>query len=184
MGTYILIGLVIVLIVAYKRGVFDNKKQDVVAPVGGFFPCILEGNIDMPPMDEVTKAAIIDVKEAGLWRDGMADSEAMALCSAPLPNALNFGGGGAYGGRYLTGSFRFEIDAVGQQTGDSWVKIFSDDKYTVTGGITGDGTIAMGSIGGTNIVGTVTKGSPFGKILHGDGKHYIYGVLNGTYTKL
>jgi hypothetical protein len=136
-------------------------------------------------MSDVTAAAIIDVKEAGLWRDGMTGQEAMDLCSMPLPNAYNFGGGGAYGGRYMTGSFRFEIDANGQQTGDTWVKIFSDEKFPVTGGIRPDGVIAMGSIGGTEINGSVATGELVnGKLLHGDGKHHIYGVLNGSYRKV
>lgn len=190
--------ILIFVIVAYlihrgnELGKFDSilgkekdKPVENVAVSGGYFPCILEGNIDMPPMEAVKEAAIIDVKEAGLFKDGMTAEECMALCSMPLPNPYNFGGGGAYGGRYMTGSFRFEIDANGQQTGDSWVKIFSDEKFLVTGGIRQDGIIAMGSIGGTEINGSVATGTlTNGRLLHGDGKHHIYGVLNGTYRKL
>jgi hypothetical protein len=43
----------------------------------------------------------------------------------------------------------------------------------------------MGSIGGTEINGSVATGELVnGKLLHGDGKHHIYGVLNGSYRKV
>lgn len=187
----ILIGIVVVYLLyrGNELGKFDNilnKNKTEPTPTNStsYFPCVVEGGIDMPPMDAVKEAAIIDVKEAGLFKDGMTAEDCMSLCSMPLPNEYNFGGGGAYGGRYMTGSFRFEIDANGQQTGDSWVKIFSDEKFPVTGGIRPDGIIAMGSIGGTQINGSVVSGTTSGKLLHGDGKHHIYGVLNGTYRKL
>ena len=75
------------------------------------YPSIIEGNVNMPPMADVLEAACIDVKAAGLFTEGMTGDQCAALASAPLPNATGFGGGGAYGGRYLTGSYHFEIDA-------------------------------------------------------------------------
>lgn len=176
--------IVIVLIAGAAAYLYKQSKKDKAPAVVAkpLFPCVIEGNIDMPPMAEVIKAAVIDVKQAGLWHDGMTDEMAVAMCSMPLPNANNFGGGGAYGGRYLTGSFHFEIDATGQRIDAlSWVKIFSDEKYPVTGGVRGDGGIGMGSIGGTGISGRIADGKLLdARIEHGDGKPHIYGVLNGV----
>lgn len=196
--------VVVWLISRAKRLGYFDKKENTSTPSdttneGGFvFPCVLEGNIDMPPMVDIVKAARIDVEAAKeyltsrmKYRSDLSDEECMALCSMPVKGqpgwdgTNEFGGGGAYGGRYMTGSYHFEIDAIGQQIpGKSWVKIFSDVPYPVTGGIRGDGVIAMGSIGGTEINGAVVNGQPSGRILHGDGKHYIYGVMNGRYTKI
>lgn len=200
---YVLIGLLIIgLVAAYKDYERKQKRKQsapVAAPEGGFFPCILEGSIDMPPMADVIKAARLDVEEAkayltsqGKYRDNLSDEECMALCSMPVKghpawDGVNeFGGGGAYGGRYLTGSFHFEIDSVGQQIdGVSYVTIFSAEHFPVTGGIRGDGGIGMGSIGGTGISGRIENGKLVdARIEHGDGKTYIYGVLNGTWRKV
>jgi hypothetical protein len=153
-----------------------------------FYPCLFEGSIDMPPMEDVAQAAIVDVKAAGLYKEGMTKEECMNLCSVPVQGQAGwdgvntFGGGGPYGGRYLTGSFHIEIDANGQQIPTaSWIKLFSDEKFPVTGGVFPDGKINMGSIGGTQIQGSLVTGKPVGKILHGDGKHHIYGNLNGGF---
>lgn len=176
----------------------DKQPSETTTQTSGFvFPCILEGNVDMPPMADVRKAARIDVEAAkdyltsrGQYRSDLSDDECMALCSMrvegqPGWDGVNlFGGGGAYGGRYMTGSYHFEIDAVGQQIpGKSWIKIFSDVPYDVTGGIRGDGVVAMGSIGGVEISGAVVNGQSSGRVLHGDGKHHIYGVMNGRYIR-
>ncbi len=154
------------------------------APVStACYPAVIEGNVNMPPMADVLLAACIDVQEAGLFVEGMTGEQCAALASTPLSNANNFGGGGAYGGRYLTGSYHFEIDANGQQIADkSWLKLFSDGKYPVTGGITPACVIAMGSIGGVQISGSVASGKPVGRVLHGDGKHHIYGAMDGVFT--
>lgn len=183
---------------AKKLGYFDGKKE-VAIPSAPLFPCVIEGNIDMPPMADVIKAARIDVEAAkgylssvGKYRPDLSDQECMALCSTPVKgqpgwDGVNkFGGGGAYGGRYMTGSFHFEIDAIGQRIDKaSWVKLFSDTPYPVTGGVRGDGGIGMGSIGGTNIIGRISDGKLLdARIEHGDGKVHIYGVLNGTWRPL
>jgi hypothetical protein len=105
----------------------------------------------------------------------------------------------------LSGSFRFEIDANGQQSGDSWIAVFSPDHHPVTGGVTGDGDIRMGSPAGLTITGKIVDGKVIGKVsetgmiarvgsiknLDGnvvfrDGKEYleyVHGVMSGTVTK-
>lgn len=184
---------------AKKLGYLNKKEKPVETPpqTGFVFPCILHGDVNMPPMEDMIKAARIDVEaekeyltSRGLYRSDLSDAECMALCSMPVQgqagwDGINkFGGGGDYGGRYMTGSFHFEIDAGGQQIPEkSWIKIFSDDMFKVTGGIRGDGVIAMGTIGGVEINGAVVGGKMSGRILHGDGKHHIYGTMVGTYTK-
>lgn len=162
----------------------DWNEGDKTPVATHYCPSMMEGSIDMPSMADVALACNIDVKEAGLWRDGMTDAEAQALCSAPMPNNNNFGGGGAYGGRYLTGSFHFEFDANCQQIpGVSYVTLFSPEHYPVTGGLTGDGKIGMGSIGGTGISGSIVDGKLVdAKIVHGDGKHHIKGNFNGGFV--
>lgn len=162
---------------------YGGPPPVVVAAAPACFPIVVEGNVDMPPMADVAAAAVKDVQDAGLFVDGMTNDQAMALASAPLPNVNNFGGGGAYGGRYLTGSYRFEIDANGQRIDEkSWLKLFSDEKFPVTGGVTPDCTIAMGSIGGVDIRGKIADGKSTGKVMHGDGKTWIYGAMNGIAT--
>lgn len=205
---YFLIPIAIIIIGflaarAKKLGYFD-KKDNAAAGVaaeqvtGKYFPCLLEGSIDMPVMADVIKAARIDVEVAreylisrGMYRADLSDAECMALCSMPVEGQAGwdgvntFGGGGPYGGRYLTGSFHFEIDVNGQQIPEkSWITLFSNEHYPVTGGIEQDGTIAMGSIGGVDIRGSVASGKPVGRAMHGSGQIYIYGNLNGGYRKL
>lgn len=136
-----------------------------------FFPCIIEGNVNMPDHEARINARNIELITNG---HGISGDEAR-------DNAIG-GGGSPDGGMYLAGSYHFEIDAIGQRIDDkSWLKLFSDEKFPVTGGITGDGTIAMGSIGGVDIRGSVVGGAPTGKVMHGDGKVHIYGVMSGVW---
>ena len=179
------LGLLFIIGVSWAITGCDSGSVDAPSPVAArYCPSMMEGSIDMPSMADVALACNIDVKEAGLWRDGMTDAEAQALCSAPMPNNNNFGGGGAYGGRYLTGSFHFEFDANCQQIPNvSYVTLFSPEHYPVTGGLTGDGKIGMGSIGGTGISGSIVDGKLVdAKIVHGDGKHHIKGNFNGGFV--
>lgn len=209
---YLLIGILVLGVLgwAYERarklgyiakikGKSDAKEPE--KPRTGFFPCILEGNVSMPPMAAVIKAARIDVEKAkdyltsrGKYRPDLSDEECMTLCSAPVKGHPNwdgvneFGGGGDYGGRYLVGAFHFEIDANGQRIDEtSWLSIFNADRFKVSGGITGDGAIGMACmpIGGTPISGKIVDGKIVdGRVTHGDGKTWVYGVMNGTYRKV
>lgn len=176
-------GLLLVVFSAVVLSGCSSGESKPAPTVVSCYPSVIEGNVNMPPMADVLLAACIDVKEAGLFTEGMTGERCAELASAPLPNATGFGGGGAYGGRYLTGSYHFEIDANGQRIDDkSWLKLFSDEKYAVTGGVTPDCKIAMGSIGGVQISGSVASGAPVGRVLHGDGKVHIYGAMDGVLT--
>lgn len=142
-----------------------------VAPVAAAcFPIVIEGNVDMPGHEDRIIARNLELVAHG---NVVSSDEA-------LNNSLG-GGGAPDGGMWLAGSYHFEIDANGQQIPDrSWLKLFSDEKYPVTGGVTAACDIAMGSIGGVDIRGKIADGKSTGKVMHGDGKVHIYGVMNGV----
>lgn len=187
-----------------KLGKFTKKPSQPSVPTNtAFYPCILDGTIDMPPMADVIKAARIDVEAAkeyltsvGKYRDNLSDQECMDLCSMPVlpdgvrkPTDNQFGGGGPFGGRYLAGgAFHIEIGADGQRIDESsWISIFSPDHFSVTGGMHPDGTLGLASmsIGGVPISGKIVDGKIVdGRATHGGGATHIYGVLNGTYRKV
>jgi hypothetical protein len=154
----------------------SNKSEKAAAGVVldqgvKYYPCMLEGSIDMPDHDERIKARNLELVANG---HGVSDDEARN-------NAIG-GGGAPDGGMWLSGTFHFEIDANGQQIPDkSWVTLFSAEHFPVTGGILPDGSINMGSIGGVTIQGSVASGKPVGRVMHGDGKVHIYGNLNGGF---
>lgn len=170
-----IIFLAVVLVIGYfvvKSNKDEKAQANVVLDQSiKYYPCMLEGSIDMPDHGERIKARNLELVANG---HGVSGDEAR-------DNTIG-GGGAPDGGMFLTGSFHFEIDPNGQQIpAQSWVKLFSDEKLPVTGGILPDGTINMGSIGGTQITGSVATGKAVGRILHGDGKHHIYGNLNGGF---
>lgn len=142
-----------------------------VAPVAQTcFPVVLEGNVDMPGHEDRIIARNKELVSHGY---GISGDEAR-------DNAVG-GGGAPDGGMWLAGSYHFEIDANGQQIPDkSWLKLFSDEKYPVTGGVTANCDIAMGSIGGVDIRGKIADGKSTGKVMHGDGKTWIYGNMVGV----
>lgn len=161
--------IIVIAVLIYKQNK-KSKRTEPEKPVA-YFPCILEGNVNMPDHEERIKARNIELVANG---HGVSGDDAR-------DNAIG-GGGAPDGGMWLNGSYHFEIDAQGQRIDDkSWLKLFSDEKFPVTGGITGAGDIAMGSIGGVDIRGSVASGKPIGRVMHGDGKVHIYGVMDGTW---
>ena len=167
--------VIILAIIAIAAFIYMQSKKDkhaALIPNTIYFPCILEGNVNMPDHDE---RIIARNKELIANGHGVSGDEAR-------DNAIG-GGGAPDGGMWLSGSYHFEIDANGQRIDDkSWIKLYSDDKYQVTGGITGAGVIAMGSIGGVQISGSVVGGKPVGKVMHGSGKVHIYGLMDGVWS--
>jgi hypothetical protein len=136
-----------------------------------YCPSMTEGSIDMPSQEERIKARNIELVANG---HGISGNDAR-------DNTVG-GGGSPDGGMFLTGSFHFEFDANCQQIPEkSYVTLFSDERFPVTGGMTPDGKIGMGSIGGTSIEGSIVNGKLDAKIYHGDGKRHIYGVFNGGF---
>ena len=147
-----------------------GKSDTVVTTAQACFPIILEGNVDMPNHEE---RIIARNKELVTNGHGVSGNEAR-------DNAVG-GGGAPDGGMWLAGSYHFEIDANGQQIpGKSWLKLFSDTEYPVTGGVTANCDIAMGSIGGVDIRGKIADGKSTGRVMHGDGKVWIYGNMVGV----
>lgn len=193
MNYIIILVVVIVLFALYKSGKFDKKETPVVAPTA-FFPCVIDGNFDMPS-HEVRIAS----RNTSLLNHGHVVTGDDGIDNSVL------GGGTPDGGIFLCGSFHFEIDAVGQKTDASWIKVFSDVQNPVTGGVTGAGEIWMGSPAGLTITGKIVGSGIEGKVsetgmiapinsdmqpnLEGnrvsrDGKEcleYVHGVMSGTH---
>ena len=100
------------------------------------FPCIVEGYFGCPE-----RAVAIAARNTSLIKKG----HGIELPDNPDDNGSRnntiLGGGTPYGGIYLAGSLFFEIDARGQATPNSWIKVFSDEKYPVTGGLEIDGKV-------------------------------------------
>lgn len=198
------LGLLILLLIIGAVGYFvikSSKKEkaeaNVVLDQGFPFPCVLEGSIDMPEMPLVIKAARIDVEAAKdyltsrkQYRPDLSDDECMALCSMPVKghpdwDGVNeFGGGGPYGGRYLTGAYHIALDTVGQVIDkESWITFFDPTRHLITGGMFPDGKLGMGCIG-TSITGQLVSGVLVeGRVSHGDKMVWIFGRMNGTYKR-
>ena len=150
---FAIVALVALVAFVKRQGRKDAAAQRV-EPVGVLpFPCIVEGTFGCPD-----RAVAIAARNASLIKKG----HGIELPDNPDDNSLRnntiLGGGTPYGGIYLAGSLFFEIDAQGQATANSWIKIFSDEKYPVTGGLEVDGRVGMASPAGVTIAGTVRDG--------------------------
>lgn len=188
--------ILIVLAILYKTGKFDKKETPTTPVTLMVFPCIIEGNFDMPSHE-----ARIAARNTSLLNHGHNITGEDAVDNEVL------GGGAPDGGIWLAGSYHFEIDSVGQKIdGKSWIKVFSDERYPVTGGVTGSGEIWMGSpAAGATITGKIVGSAIEGKVsetgmiaeidsdmqpnLDGnrvtrDGKEcleYVHGVMSGVH---
>lgn len=168
-----LVLLTLVMCTGCNIGMEDTVETKPVAQT--CFPIILEGNVDMPGHEERILSRDRELVTNGfgvqVTNDSTIDTER---------NNRVGGGGAPDGGMWLAGSYHFEIDANGQQIPEkSWLKLFSDTQYPVTGGVTANCDIAMGSIGGVDIRGKIADGRSTGKVMHGDGKVHIYGNMVG-----
>lgn len=192
----------------------DSKKDEAalvkVEPTGVLpYPCFIEGHFSCPP-----QAQAIAARNASL----IAHGHGIELPDDPNNNASRnntiLGGGTPYGGIYLAGSFVLEIDMRGQVTANSYIKVFSDEKYPVTGGIEPNGKVGMASPVGVSIAGIVRDGivtmkvSEAGRSLNTNGNdptwtalsevdksaldgnrygtaiEYVHGVVAATYVRL
>jgi len=160
--------IIVVLFLAVAAYLYkDSKKSKAPAPTAKPFPCVIEGSIDAPPMDERVKALAIEAQSKGITITGDYAKDVAAQG----------------GEMYLAGSFRFDFDDNGNVRGDSWMKIFSDVKYPITGSMAADGTLGMDcsvegaiiNIRGRVIDGKLTNGRMFKSWLP-----HIGGVLNGV----
>lgn len=158
----------------------SNKKGKAEAGValdqgaanGLPFPCVIEGGVDAPPMEDRVKALAIEAASKGLTITG----DYAADVAKQGGEMMLIGNG-----------FKFVFDATGQIVkGDSRLNLFLTD-YPVEGGMEANGTLGMAvDVGGAKvgIKGRVVDG----KFVEGEVRKgwlpHIYGVLNGTYSKL
>ena len=165
--------LLIVVAVGYFV-VKSNKKEKAEAGVvldhGLPYPCVLEGSIDMSPMEDRKKALAIEAIGKGITITGDYAADVAAQ-----------------GGEMtLVGAFKFTIDATGQRVdSQSFVNLFGKE-YPITGGIEPSGKIGIGGAGGaggTSITGSVAGSQLVNGRIHKGLMPHIYGVMNGTYRR-
>lgn len=158
-----------------------------VACAGPFrsFPAVIDGTFSMP-----AHAQRIASRDAALLRTGN-----VITGNDDVDNAV-LGGGSPDGGIWLSGRFHFEIDAGGQNTAASWISVFSDEHFSVNGGIFPNGEIHMGSPAGLDISGLFKNGVVTGYVAEGGNaisfegdvwnrlpmadRNYIRGIWHGT----
>ena len=174
MKFFIFLAVVVVIVFFVIK---SNKKQKAEAGVvldqsaanGLPFPCVIEGTIDMSPLEDRKKALAIEAVGKGITITGDYDKDVAAQ-----------------GGEMtLVGAFKFTLDANGQQVpAASFINLFGVE-YPVSGGMRPDGVLGMtGEIGGARVgIEGYVKGGIYhhGKVVKGWLPH-IYGVLNGVYT--
>lgn len=168
-----LIILAIIGVIAFfavKSSKKEKAEAGVVLEQGAPYPCVLEGSIDMSPLEDRKKALAIEAvsKNITITGDYAADVAAQG------------------GEMTLVGAFKFTLDANGQQIpAASFINLFGVE-YPVSGGMRPDGVLGMtGEIGGARvgIEGFVKDGVYHnGKVIKGWLPH-IYGVLNGAYRR-
>ena len=145
-----------------KNGVINSSKG--IGCTGSFV-----GSLDAPPHEERIAA-----RNEALRRDGISVTGNDAIDNAAT------GGGGVDGGMYLEGSFSFETDAnCNVIKGDA---IIFGYPFGITGTVRQDRTFSLSYLG--PIEGQVNSDNSIsGKLLHGGGSEYIYGILNGVFTQ-
>jgi hypothetical protein len=162
-----IIAIIYVASRAKKLGYFDKKKDAGIVTVLPF-PCMIEGSIDAPPMEDRVKALAIEAQSKGITITGNYADDVKAQGGEMM----------------LIGySFKFTFDATGQIIpADSHANLFGTN-YPVQGGMTADGTLGMDIVVDTarvQIQGRVVAGKFSGKAVKSWLPH-IYGILNGVY---
>lgn len=172
---FTIIAIVIAAYLIYRGnelGYFDKfTKNKTTEPVVSqkFYPCVIEGSVDMSPMADRVSALAIEAASKGITITGdyatdvAAQGGEMTLCGH---------------------GFKFTIDANGQIVKDqSHVNLFAVD-YLCEGGMGPDGVLGMAvDVGGAKVgvKGRVVNG----KFIDGEVRKgwlpHIYGVLNGNW---
>lgn len=164
------------VIVAAGYYFYKENKKDKVVPsptVNALpFPCVIEGTIDAPPMEDRVKALAIEATSKGITITG--DYAADVAKQGGEMILIGY-------------SFKFVFDANGQVVSDqSHANLFGVN-YPVQGGMEANGTLGMDIIvesARVQIQGKVENAEFVnGKAVKSWLPH-IYGVLNGKYTKL
>lgn len=126
------------------------------------------GTIDMPPQNERIIARDIKIRSMGKQVTG----------NPSIDNAAT-GGGSPDGGMFLTGSFSWETDVNCRVT--SGTAIIFGHPFGITGTVNKDRTFNLSYLG--PMPGYITSDNLIkGKLQHGGGEEYIYGILNGRFT--
>ncbi len=168
-----IMGCVVLAAAAYFYKENKRKDEPEAAPANVYpFPCVIEGTIDAPPMEDRVKALAIEAASKGITITGDYAADVAAQGGEMM----------------LIGySFKFVLDANGQVVkSDSHANLFGVN-YPVEGGMNPDGTLGMDIVVETarvQIQGKVENGKFVnGKVVKSWLPH-IYGILNGTYVKL
>ena len=127
------------------------------------------GNIDMPPHEERIIARNEGLKRKGLPLTGNDD----------IDNAAQ-GGGAPDGGMWLSGSFDFKADAACNVSGKVYIFGYPFD---LTGQVQPDGNFTLNYLAPLFIGKVNSDNSVTGKLFHGGGEEYIYGYINGKFSK-
>lgn len=153
-----------------KSNKAEKAEAGVVLDQGLPYPCVIEGSIDMSPMEARVEALAIEAASKGIVITG--DYQADVAKQG--------------GEMTLVGAFKFTIDATGQRVdAQSFVNLFGVE-YPVTGGVESSGKLGIagaGGAGGTSITGSVAGGQLVNGRIHKGLMPHIYGVLNGTYRR-
>jgi hypothetical protein len=168
----------IIILVVLAAGYYfykENKRKSIpeAVPVSTLpFPCVIEGTIDAPPMEDRVKALAIEAASKGIVITGEYKADVAAQGGEMM----------------LIGySFKFVFDTNGQIIkNDSHANLFGVN-YPVEGGMNPDGTLGM------DVVVDTARVQVQGKIENGkfvNGKvvktwlPHIFGILNGAYHRV
>ena len=166
----VIIAVIVFLVKENRRKAKNNEAPATQA--GGFYPCVITGNIGASPKDVRVEALRIEAASKGIAITGNYDADVAAQ-------------GGEM--TLLGTSFKFTVDAAGQVVpSESHLNLFLVD-YPVQGGMTPDGKLAMAvNVDGVYpaITGRIVNGQLVdGRVTKGWLPH-IWGVLdNAVWTK-
>ncbi|MDP3273924.1 MAG: hypothetical protein Q8Q09_01935 [Deltaproteobacteria bacterium] len=100
------------------------------------YPVVIDGTFSMPAHEQRIASRNTSLLSLGHRITGNDEIDNNVL-----------GGGSPDGGIWLSGSFHFEVNAAGQNTPASWLRVFAYGPFPVTGGIYPNGELHMGSEG-------------------------------------
>jgi len=171
MEIFIVLILIAVVAVVISKKSKGGESTPAAQTQTAFFPCVIEGSVDAPPMEDRVKALAIEAQSKGITITGNYEADVKAQGGEMM--LVGYG-------------FKFVVDASGQIVADqSRCNIFGVD-YPCNGGITNEGVLGIGvNVGGAivSVTGRIVNGKLVdGRLIKGWLPH-IYGVLNGTWSK-
>lgn len=170
-----ILALIVIAIVMNKR---KKSRGNVTAEsLAG----VITGNLQ-PPLHE----------DRIIARNNSLASRGIALTADEDLNNVNAGGGAPDGGVFLLGPFNINVAPNGNLTGTCQLFLQVTELgvpilYDIAGTMQADGSIngswSGNGVSGGKITGKVTNNSVTGKYMKWEGMEWVYGVLEGTYTK-